>query len=315
MINLKISYFLKNLFILSASSDKLVKLWHIYKYECLCSFHHSSIVSSISFHPKDDRYFISACLDGKLRLWNISDKKVILWNDLNNLSQSSDNFITAISFCQGGKTIAVGTYDGKCILYHTEQLKYYSLINVKSTRGRNSKGSKITGIEVLNADENKILITSNDSRIRLYDLRDLSLVCKYKGFSNSTVHIKASLSADDKYIISGSKNKCTYFWRTNYQFSMLNSGRRDRNWYWERIQAHNSIVTCALFSPKPQLVINEFLKTNQLFKGNSNTLAKSKSLLIESKGSLKGKKNYPSSNTHVFVSAAGCDGIIKVFVN
>ena len=67
------------------------------------------------------------------------------------------------------------------------------MINVRSTRGRNSKGSKITGIEVLNNDENKILITSNDSRIRLYDLRDLSLVCKYRGFSNSTVHIKASL--------------------------------------------------------------------------------------------------------------------------
>ena len=74
-----------------------------------------------------------------------------------------------------------------------KHLKYYSLINVRSTRGRNSKGSKITGIEVFNTDENKILITSNDSRIRLYDLRDLSLVCKYRGFSNSTVHIRASL--------------------------------------------------------------------------------------------------------------------------
>ena len=35
-------------------------------------------------------------------------------------------------------------------------LKYYSLINVRSTRGRNSKGNKITGIEVLHNDENKV---------------------------------------------------------------------------------------------------------------------------------------------------------------
>jgi WD40 repeat protein len=110
----------KNLFVLSASSDKTVRLWHIYKSECLCSFHHSSIISAVSFHPKDDRYYLSACIDGKFRLWNIAEKKIILWNDLNNLSQSNSNFITAVSFCQGGKTIAIGTFDGKCVLYHTE---------------------------------------------------------------------------------------------------------------------------------------------------------------------------------------------------
>ncbi len=116
-------------------------------------------MSAISFHPKDDRYFISACLDGKLRLWSMAEKKVVLWNELNSHQQSASsgrNFITALSFCQSGKTIAVGTFDGKCVLYHTEHLKYYSLINVRSTKGRNSHGSKITGIEVLNNDENKV---------------------------------------------------------------------------------------------------------------------------------------------------------------
>ncbi len=279
-------------------------MWHVYKKECLCTFYHSSIVSAISFHPKDDRYFVSACLDGKLRLWNIAEKKIALWNDLNmnNLNKNKHNFITAISFCQAGRTIAVGTFDGKCILYHTEQLKYYSLINVRSTRGRNKRGSKITGIEVLNTDENKILITSNDSRIRLYDLRDLSLACKYKGFSNSTVHIKASLSHDDSFIISGSKNKCTYIWRTNYNFSVLNSGRRDRNMYWERLQAHNAIVTCALFHPKPQLVLEQIYNKKQQNDELANNLNSKK---IDKK----------INSGHVWASCAGCDGRILIFVN
>jgi len=184
-------------------------------------------------------------------------------------------------------------------------LKYYSLINVRSTRGKNKRGSKITGIEVLNNDENKLLITSNDSRIRLYDLRDLSLVCKYKGFSNSTVHIKASLSYDDSFIISGSKNKCTYIWRTNYNFSMLNSGRRDRNMYWERIQAHNAIVTCALFHPKPQLILDQIYDATNNRKHNEDDSPKNKKN--------KDKKNY--NGVYVFASAAGCDGVIKIFVN
>ncbi len=116
----------KNLFLLSASSDKTCRLWHIYKPECLCTFHHSSIISAISFHPKDDRYFISACLDGKLRLWSIAEKKVALWNELSSSNQTKNNFITAVCFCQSGKTIAVGTFHGKCILYHTE-VSFYIL--------------------------------------------------------------------------------------------------------------------------------------------------------------------------------------------
>jgi WD40 repeat protein len=92
----------------------------VYKNDCLGIFHHNSIISAISFHPKDDRYFMSACLDGKLRLWNLSDKQVVYWNDLNNLNETSKNFITALSFCQSGKMIAVGTFTGNCILYHTE---------------------------------------------------------------------------------------------------------------------------------------------------------------------------------------------------
>ena len=38
----------------------------------------------------------------------------------------------------------------------------------------------------------QILVTSNDSRIRLYDLRDLTLTCKYRGCANNSSQIKAS---------------------------------------------------------------------------------------------------------------------------
>jgi len=38
----------------------------------------------------------------------------------------------------------------------------------------------------------QILVSSNDSRIRLYDLRDLNLSCKYKGYVNISSQISAS---------------------------------------------------------------------------------------------------------------------------
>lgn len=41
--------------------------------------------------------------------------------------------------------------------------------DVKNRRGKASRGRKITGLQFLPNDPAKLLITSNDSRIRLYD--------------------------------------------------------------------------------------------------------------------------------------------------
>ena len=54
----------KSLFLLSSSMDKTVRLWHLSRLECLCFFRHVDFVSAIAFHPRDDRYFLSASLDG-----------------------------------------------------------------------------------------------------------------------------------------------------------------------------------------------------------------------------------------------------------
>ncbi|XP_017131684.1 WD repeat-containing protein 44 isoform X1 [Drosophila elegans] len=256
----------KNYFILSSSMDKTVRLWHISRKECLCCFQHIDFVTAIAFHPRDDRYFLSGSLDGKLRLWNIPDKKVALWNEVDGQTK----LITAANFCQNGQFAVVGSYDGRCIFYNTDQLKYHTQIHVRSTRGKNRIGRKISGIEPM-PGEDKILVTSNDSRVRLYDLRDLNLSCKYKGYLNVSSQIKGSFSHDGKYIIAGSENQCIYIWKTNHDYSKLSSVRRDRSDFWEGIKAHNATVNCAIFAPHPEAIIkpepdeisNEKLAHNQ----------------------------------------------------
>ena len=37
---------------------------------------------------QDDRYFLSGSLDGKLRLWNIPDKRVALWNEIESVGET-----------------------------------------------------------------------------------------------------------------------------------------------------------------------------------------------------------------------------------
>ncbi|XP_069799341.1 WD repeat-containing protein 44 [Dendropsophus ebraccatus] len=291
----------KNYFLLSSSMDKTVRLWHISRRECLCCFQHIDFVTAIAFHPRDDRYFLSGSLDGKLRLWNIPDKKVALWNEIDGQTK----LITAANFCQNGKHAVIGTYDGRCIFYDTEHLKYHTQIHVRSTRGRNRVGRKITGIEPL-PGENKILVTSNDSRIRLYDLRDLSLSMKYKGSVNSSSQIKASFSHDFTYIVSGSEDKYVYIWSTYHDLSKFTSVRRDRNDFWEGIKAHNAVVTSAIFAPHPNLMVPPDASTDRQDTEQKGEQGESVDNIPS--GALK------SDHTEVLLSA-DFTGAIKVFIN
>nr|CAI5843943.1 unnamed protein product [Callosobruchus analis] len=292
----------KNYFILSSSMDKTVRLWHISRKECLCCFQHIDFVTAIVFHPRDDRYFLSGSLDGKLRLWNIPDKKVAVWNEV----EGNPKLITAANFCQNGKFAVVGTYDGRCIFYITDQLKYHTQIHVRSSRGRNSVGRKISGIEPM-PGEDKILVTSNDSRIRLYDLRDLNVSCKYKGYVNTSSQIKASFSHDGKYIVSGSENRDIYIWKTNHDYSKFSSVRRDRNDFWEAIKTHNATVTCAIFAPNPETVIRmlEERCKGQL-EENTEGETKVEDPVVE--------QHTKGAGGYVLVSA-DFNGCIKVFIN
>ncbi|KAL1506106.1 hypothetical protein ABEB36_005533 [Hypothenemus hampei] len=294
----------KNYFILSSSMDKTVRLWHISRKECLCCFQHIDFVTAIVFHPRDDRYFLSGSLDGKLRLWNIPDKKVAVWNEV----EGNPKLITAANFCQNGKFAVVGTYDGRCIFYSTDQLKYHTQIHVRSSRGRNAVGRKVSGIEPM-PGEDKILVTSNDSRIRLYDLRDLNVSCKYKGkgYVNMSSQIKGSFSHDGKYIISGSENRDIYIWKTNHDYAKFSSVRRDRNDFWEAIKAHNAVVTCAVFAPNPESIIKMLEENQNKYSGDSkDNINKIEDPVVE--------QHTKGCGGYVLVSA-DFNGCIKVFVN
>ncbi|KAJ2962087.1 hypothetical protein NQZ79_g2817 [Umbelopsis isabellina] len=203
----------KNNFLLSSSMDKTVRLWHVTRKECLCVFQHLDVVTSITFHPRDDRFFLSGSLDCKLRLWNIPDKKVAYWNEV-----PDSNMVTAVGFTHNGKIAVAGSYVGSCFFYETEGLRYNTQINLTPSKGRNSKKArKITGIESMPGmppGEEKLLITSNDSRIRLINLKDKGLVAKYKGLDNPSMQIRATFSDDGRQIICGSEDRNIFIWET-----------------------------------------------------------------------------------------------------
>ncbi|KHO01240.1 WD domain, G-beta repeat containing protein [Metarhizium album ARSEF 1941] len=232
----------KNNFLLSSSMDKTVRLWHMSRPECLCTFKHNDLVTSIAFHPTDDRFFLAGSLDAQLRLWSIPDKAVAF-------SATANDFITAVAFTPDGKMAICGLLSGLCLFYETEGLKLDSQIHVRSSRGKNAKGSKITGIRTAfvppeDGEEIKVLISSNDSRVRIYNLRTKMLEVKFRGLENQSSQIHASFSDDGAYIISGSEDRRAYIWSA----SSADNDLKDKQPY-ECFDAHPEVVTTALMAP------------------------------------------------------------------
>ncbi|TVY29856.1 putative WD repeat-containing protein [Lachnellula hyalina] len=246
----------KNNFLLSSSMDKTVRLWHISRKECLCTFKHKDFVTSIAFHPTDDRFFLAGSLDSVLRLWSIPDKTVAFWNQLPDL-------ITAVAFTPDGKTAMAGVLSGLCLFYETEGLKYQAQIHVRSSRGKNAKGSKITGIRTATRPGDpegdiKVLITSNDSRVRMYNLKDKSLEMKFRGHENICSQINASFSDDFQYVICGSEDRKAYIWNT----AAIEGENKDKRPV-EYFEAHADMVTTAVIAP---------IRTRQLLSASGDPI-------------------------------------------
>ena len=171
--------------------------------------------------------------------------------------------ITAVAFAPDGKTAIAGCLSGLCLFYETEGLKYQTQIHVRSAHGKNAKGSKVTGIQAINYPpedpdaEVKLLITSNDSRIRVYNLRDKGLELKLKGNENSCSQIHAAFSDDAQYIICGSEDRKAYIWSTGQPES-----EKDKRPV-EMFEAHSAIVTTAIMAP---------MKTRQLLSASGDPL-------------------------------------------
>ena len=60
----------------------------------------------------------------------------------------------------------------------------------------------------------RMLVSTNDSRLRLYNLNDFCLIRKYKGHSNLSMQIRARVSESGSHIACGSETGQVFIWET-----------------------------------------------------------------------------------------------------
>lgn len=221
----------KNNFLVSGSMDKTVKLWNVDRAECLESFEHTDFVTSVKFHPNDDRFFLSGALDDSVQLWSILDGSVAF-----SKSFGDSVLITALAFTPSGDHCIVGAFDGSLYILETQGLRLAYRVDVKERSVPNPFHSrddrKITGISVFENPQISgkaeselgryhILVTTNDSNVRLINLNLNKLMTRFKGSHNDGSSVVAAMTDDNNYIISGSEDNNFYVWKNDH--SIINN--------------------------------------------------------------------------------------------
>ncbi|WOG82122.1 hypothetical protein DCAR_0101284 [Daucus carota subsp. sativus] len=189
--------------LLSSSKDKTVRLWKLGHDKCLGVFNHKNYVTCTQFNPVDENYFISGSIDGKVRIWGVHEKRVVDWADVRDV-------ITAICYHPNGKHFAVGSLSGTCRFYDASGNDLLVAAEFQVQGKKRCSGNRITGIQFTEEDSQKVMITSEDSKIRVFD--GIDIIHKYRGLSKSGSQMSASFTSSGKHIISVGEDSHIYVW-------------------------------------------------------------------------------------------------------
>ena len=282
-------------FLLSASLDRTVRLWHVDKKKCLQKYPHPSAVTCVAFHPTNVGRFVTGCSDCKIRVYNITKNRVVQF-------QQTPHKISAISYSPDGKLVVVGLYNGACIFYIENNLHFHTQIECRNRRNKlkSGVGKKVTGFS-WRKDGQELLVTTSDSRVRLYRIRDYNPLMKLKGAKVEQTLIITSFNESGTKVIGGSEDGRVVIWFTD---DSSKKGKRsfdfnrfsNKNYAYESFVGTDSVSFCAMFGPS--------LMAEQIGRTESG-------VLLRDTKSNEGTTNV--TNDSRFVLVGDSKGVVRIF--
>ncbi|KAL5214070.1 hypothetical protein ABZP36_003222 [Zizania latifolia] len=275
--------------LLSASTDKTVRLWKIGSANCVRVFPHSNFVTCVQFNPVDENFFISGSIDGKIRVWDILESSVVDWVDIRDI-------VTAICYRPDGKGAVVGTIAGNCRFYGISD-KLLQLETQIALSGKNKSSLKrITSFQFCPRNTSKLMVTSADSKIRILD--GTNVIQNYSGLRSGSCQLSATFTPEGQHIISASEDSNIYVWNHENQYESACKQAKTTQTS-EHFRSNNAAIAIPWNGAKPRSPLS--LSSQNLPQGDTF-------LSMSNNSSLCGKES-PINN---FVSTSAAPGIFSL---
>nr|UNY85648.1 WD40-containting protein [Zea mays] len=231
-----------NKHLLSASTDKTVRLWEIGSANCITVFPHSTFVSCVQFNPTNENQFISGSIDGKIRVWDIPRCSVIDWVDIRDI-------ITAVCYRPDGKGAVVGTITGNCRFYDASDNLLRFETQVALSGKKKSSLKRITAFEFSPSNPSKLMVTSADSKVKI--LEGTAVTQNYSGLRTGSCQSLATFTPDGQHIVCASEDSNIYVWNhENQDEASLKHAKTI--WSSERFYSNNAAIAIPWNGPRPR---------------------------------------------------------------
>lgn len=231
-----------NKHLLSASTDKTVRLWEIGSANCITVFPHSNFVTCVQLNPTNENQFISGSIDGKIRVWDIPRCSVIDWVDIRDI-------ITAVCYRPDGKGAVVGTITGNCRFYDASDNLLRFETQVALSGKKKSSLKRITAFEFSPSNPSKLMVTSADSKVKI--LEGTTVTQNYSGLRTGSCQSLATFTPDGQHIVCASEDSNIYVWNhENQDEASLKHAKTI--WSSERFYSNNAAIAIPWNGPKPR---------------------------------------------------------------
>lgn len=205
-------------YLLSASSDWTLRLWHRQSGQCLRSFEgHKAEVTACAFAP--DGAVLSASVDLTLRLWDHSSGQCL------RSLEGHKSVVSACAFSPDGLNVLSGSWDGTLKLWDRHSGRCL----------RTFKGQNTINACTFSPDGSQVLSASGDTTLTLWDRESGMCLQRFEGHALSV--FACAYSPDGSQVLSASWDRTVKLWDRT-------SGQCLRNF-----EGFESAVTGCGFSP------------------------------------------------------------------
>lgn len=299
--------------LLSSSKDKTVRLWQMGCDECLHVFQHNDYVTCVQFNPCNENYFLSGSIDGKVRYWGMYERRVIDWADVRDV-------ITAICYHPDGKGFLAGSVTGTCSFFDTSDGNFVLNARVHFRGRKKSSGNKITGIQITREDSRRVIISFEDSKIRI--LEGTEVVKKYRGLVRSGSQMSASITSSGRHIISVGEDSRVYMWNydefTVPSFKRIPSSRSCEHFFSKGVSLvvpwsgmESKLIGRDYVSPCHHLTTQDALKASSSWRDSSCFFSLAN--WFSRDGSCRSSTTWPEEKLPSFDAEYNCYGEDKFF--